>query len=256
MKLILSPSKTQDFESFLLPDGLEPTQPNFKKEIKTLVSKLKQLTPGQLSKLMSLSDNLTELNFSRFQEFQPTKFNQSNAKPALLAFQGDVYRDIDSENYTKSDWEFAEQTVRILSGLYGLLHPLDLIQPYRLEMKTKLKTDQAKDLYDFWQDTLANDLLSDMDKDEFLINLASNEYSKALLPFLDKDKVINIVFKDKKNDQYKVIAIYAKLARGTMTNLIVKNKIKDPEKIKDLNVDGYKFSSEDSTQNEYVFLRG
>lgn len=255
MQLILSPSKTQDFTDYQLPKGVEATTPLFPKKIQTLVSTLKKLTFPELSNLMSLSEKLTQLNFERFQNFQ-RDFTQSNAKPALLAFQGDVYRDINSLDYSQEDWLFAHKTIRILSGLYGLIKPLDLIQPYRLEMKTKLKTDTAKNLYDFWGDTLSKELESENAKDPILINLASNEYSKALLPHLKNTKVIHISFKDKKDKGYKVIAIYSKLARGHMAQQIVSNKIQSPDKIKNLNVDGYKYSPSHSTESEYVFLRG
>lgn len=256
MKVILSPSKTQDFESYNLPAGVVSSTPAFLTEIQSLITSLKKLTPQEIASLMSLSDKLTELNFHRFQDFQSSSFTSHNSKPSLLAFQGDVYRDIKSENYTAQQWAFANQSIRIISGLYGLLKPLDLIQPYRLEMKTKLETSNATDLYKFWRDKLAHYLESEMKPDEQIINLASKEYSKALLPFFDKNKIINITFKDKKDSGYKIIAIYAKLARGNMSHQIIQNQIQDPEKLKSLNIDGYKFNQEFSKANEYVFLRG
>lgn len=256
MKVILSPSKTQDFQDYKLPSGVDYSTPEFSSEIKKLIQHLKKLTPSELSKLMGLSDKLTDLNFKRFQDFNASEFNSLNAKPALLAFQGDVYRDIDSINYSKQDWDFAQDSLRIISGLYGLLHPLSLIQPYRLEMKTSLKTSSSKDLYEFWSDTLANNLKSEMSAGEKIINLASNEYSKALLPYFEKDQVINIFFKEKKASGYRVIAIYAKFARGNMANQIVTKKITNPKELKKLDIDGYKYSEEYSSANEYVFLRG
>jgi cytoplasmic iron level regulating protein YaaA (DUF328/UPF0246 family) len=256
MKVILSPSKTQDFESYNLPSGVESSAPDFLNEIQSLIISLKKLTPQEIFSLMSLSEKLTDLNFHRFQDFQPSSFTSQNSKPSLLAFQGDVYRDIKSEDYTTEQWDFANNSIRIISGLYGLLKPLDLIQPYRLEMKTKLHTTEASDLYKFWKDKLAHHLQSEMNPDEYLINLASKEYSKALLPFLDKNKVIDITFKDKKESGYKIIAIYAKLARGNMSHQIIQNQIQDPEKLKNLNIDGYKYNQEFSSANEYMFLRG
>lgn len=255
MKVILSPSKTQDFQEYKLPSGVEASTPEFSSEIKQLVGKLKILNPDELSSLMSLSDKLTDLNYQRFQDFKPDSYS-NNAKPALLAFQGDVYRDIDSQEYSSQDWQFAEKTIRIISGLYGLLHPLSLIQPYRLEMKTKLTTKDSKDLYEFWSNKLANSLSSEMKPQEVLINLASNEYSKALLPHFKNHRIINISFKDKKDSKYKVIAIYSKLARGNMANQIVKKQITNPEDIKTLDIDGYKFNQDHSSEKEYVFLRG
>jgi cytoplasmic iron level regulating protein YaaA (DUF328/UPF0246 family) len=255
MQLILSPSKTQDFTDYNLPKGVEPSPPLFINKTLDLVASLKALNPSQISKLMSLSEKLTDLNFDRFQTFS-NKFNTDTSKPALLAFQGDVYRDIHSSDYSKDDWIFANQTIRILSGLYGLVRPLDFIQPYRLEMKTKLKTQSSPNLYKFWGDTLARSLELENSSDPILINLASNEYSKALLPHLKKTRVIHVSFKDKKKDAYKVIAIYSKLARGHMAQQIVANRIKSPEGIKQLNVDGYRYSKQHSSDSEYVFLRG
>lgn len=254
MLVILSPSKTQNFENYNLPKGVEPSAPLFQKEIQELVQKLKQLSPDQISKLMSLSEKLTELNFQRFQDFNPQKFTSDNSKPALLAFEGDVYRDIDSIHYSKEDWDFANQHLRTISGLYGLLRPTDNIQPYRLEMKTKLPTKNAKDLYEFWGAKLAEQINSE--GHTTLINLASNEYSKALIPHLKNIDLINISFKDKKKDKYRVIAIYSKFARGNMANQIIKQRITKPEQLKDLNVDGYKFNKQMSTDKEYVFTRG
>jgi hypothetical protein len=253
MLAILSPSKTQDFENYNLPEGVEASTPLFLKDIQVLIKKLKQMTPDQISKLMSLSDSLTDLNFQRFQDFNPNQFTAKNSKPALLAFQGDVYRDIPSKEYSKQDWEFANQHLRIISGLYGLLKPTDQIQPYRLEMKTKLKTSQSKDLYEFWDQKLAKQLESE--SHNTLINLASNEYSKALIPHLKNTEIINISFKDKKKDKYRVIAIYSKFARGNMANQIIKQRLTKPEQLKQLDINGYKFNKSLSTDKEYVFTR-
>jgi cytoplasmic iron level regulating protein YaaA (DUF328/UPF0246 family) len=249
MYILLSPSKTQNFTkaSFLLP----ATQPIFKKEILDLTSDLKKLSKAQIKNLMSISDNLADLNFTRFQTFEPS-FTQKNSKPALFAFEGDVYTDIEAQDYSKSQLEFANNHIRILSGLYGLLKPMDLIQPYRLEMKTKLKTAKSKNLYEFWGSKISQQL-NDAD---YIINLASEEYFKAVDLNTLKAPIINVHFKQKKGSDYKIIPIYAKKARGTMANFIVKNKITKPTKIQEFEEDNYKFASKYSTPTELVFVRG
>lgn len=250
MLVILSPSKTQDFETPTKAPFI--TQPVFKQEIHTLLTSLKQMSPADIAELMSISEKLSHLNFERFQNFQDT-FTEQNSKPAIEAFQGDVYRDIDIVNYTPEDFQFAQDHIRTLSGLYGLLRPLDLMQPYRLEMKTKLKNPEGKDLYQFWGTKITDQLNQ---TNQPIINLASNEYSKAANLKKIQQPVINITFKEKKGNDYKIVAIYAKIARGTMANYIVKNRITEPQDLKNFNLDDYTYSPDYSTDQEYIYLRG
>lgn len=248
MLLLLSPAKTQDFAT---PSRTPfSTSPIFQSEIQQLVAVLKDKSPQEIATLMSISDNLSILNFKRYQDFEP-KFNEKNSKPAIEAFQGDVYRDIAVQKYSKEDFKFIQDHVRIISGLYGLLRPLDLIQPYRLEMKTKLKNPSGKDLYEFWSNKLAQVLNKEHTT---IINLASNEYFKAIQKHLTSP-LITITFKEKKDSGYKIVAIYSKIARGTMTNWVVKNRIKSPEELKNFKEDGYKFNKSLSTEKELVFTR-
>lgn len=249
MLVILSPSKTQDFET---PSKAPfTTQPVFKQEIHTLLTSLQQMSPTDIAKLMGISEKLSHLNFERFQNFQET-FTIQNSKPAIEAFHGDVYRDIDVANYTKQDFEFAQDHLRTISGLYGLLRPLDLMQPYRLEMKTKLKNSKGKDLYQFWGNKIAEQLNQ---SNQPIINLASNEYSKAANFKQIKQPVINITFKEQKGKDYKIVAIYSKIARGTMANYIVKNRITQPNDLQNFNLDGYHYAPDDSTDDHLIFLR-
>ena len=245
MKVIISPAKTQDFEKPTTTKKF--TQPTLLKQTKVLMKELEKLSKKDIVKLMSVSDKIAELNYERFHDYK-FPFNLKNAKQALFAFQGDVYRDIDIENYNDKAMTFAQDHLRILSGLYGLLRPLDLIQPYRLEMKTKLKNPAGKDLYEFWGQQITAAL-----QDDTVINLASNEYSKALKNF--SGRMITPVFKEIKDGQPKIIAIYAKLARGTMSNFIIKTQITKPEKIQEFNQDGYKFQPKLSNEDEFVFHR-
>lgn len=253
MLILLSPSKTQDFTEYKLPEGVQPSPPSFLDEINQLAKTLKSYTPDQIKSLMSVSEKIADLNFTRFQDFS-SEFHNQNSKPAFLAFKGDVYKHIDSDIYTVEDWQFANQHCFTISGLYGLLKPLDLIQPYRLEMKTKLPVAKGKDLYQFWGNKLANSL--NQSNQPFILNLASHEYSKAVLNKEINKKVYNIIFKDFKSGKHKIIALYAKLARGSIANHIIKNKITSIQKVKESHVDGYKFSPENSTETDLVFLRG
>lgn len=250
MIVLLSPSKTQNFDPIINP--LKTSLPTFAQETHQLVQNLKKLSQADLQKLMSISSNLAELNYIRFQSFQEN-FTDQNSKPALFAFEGDVYTDIEVNHYNQEQLKFANQTIRILSGLYGILRPLDLIQPYRLEMKTKLQTEKAKDLYTFWNTKLADAL--NQENPDYIINLASEEYFKAIKPALIKAPIINVTFKENKNGTYKIIAIYAKKARGTMANFIVKNQLTNLEQLKNFNLDGYSFNTEFSSPEDLVFTR-
>lgn len=254
MIVIISPSKTQDFSSNGQPTKY--SQPQFLEHSEKLVKELRKKKAPAIKRLMDVSDNIAELNYKRYQEFK-TPFTPDDAKQALFAFKGDVYTGIDTENYQGEELDFAQNHLRILSGLYGVLRPLDLIQPYRLEMKIKLKNSRGKDLYTFWGGRLSEALNKDLDnrKKRVLINLASNEYFKALDKKKLKADIITPVFKEFKNGKYSVIAIFAKKARGMMTDFIIKNKLEEAENLKTFNQDGYEFSEQLSKEKEWVFIR-
>ena len=249
MLAVISPSKTQDFE----PAQIDVfTQIRQIEQSQVLVDLLKGKTQDDIASLMSISDKLSKLNFDRFQTFS-TPFTLSNAKQALLAFKGDVYNGIDAPSLSLDDFEFAQDHLRMLSGLYGVIRPLDLIQPYRLEMGTKLKNSQGKNLYEFWGDQISQVL--NVDEPEVIINLASNEYFKGIDKKSINAKIINIAFKELKNDTYKIIGIYAKRARGLMVNYMIKNRLTEPELLKDFNVEGYQFRQDMSDDLTWVFTR-
>lgn len=254
MLIVISPAKTLDFET--APITKIHTQTEFLKESRQLVSQLKKLTPAEVSSLMKISDKLGLLNFLRFNEWK-TPFTLNNSKQALLAFKGDVYTGMNAESFSNQDLKFAQKYLRILSGLYGVLKPLDLIQSYRLEMGTHFENKKGKDLYEFWGSKLTDQINQDLkaSKSKHLINLASNEYFKSLQVKNINAEIIVPVFKDYKNGQYKIISFYAKKARGSMSAYIIKNKLKNPEDIKAFNVDGYKFNQSKSNATNYVFLR-
>ena len=249
MLAVISPSKTQDFE----PAQIDVfTQTRQIEQSQVLVDLLKGKTQDDIASLMSISDKLSKLNFDRFQTFS-TPFTLSNAKQALLAFKGDVYNGIDAQSLSLDDFEFAQGHLRMLSGLYGVIRPLDLIQPYRLEMGTKLKNGQGKNLYEFWGDQISQVL--NEDESEVIINLASNEYFKGIDKKSINAKIVNIAFKELKNDTYKIIGIYAKRARGLMVNYMIKNRLTDPELLKGFNVEGYQFRQTMSDDLTWVFTR-
>ncbi|MGE4594133.1 MAG: peroxide stress protein YaaA [Gammaproteobacteria bacterium] len=250
MILIISPSKTQDFSTTPCAAFTQTRQMDFSIE---LMSILKRKSEAQIATLMSLSEKLAKLNFDRFQSFQ-TPFTLANAKQALLAFKGDVYNGIDASSLNDDDLNFAQGKVRMLSGLYGVLRPLDLIQPYRLEMGTKLANNKGKNLYEFWGDDVSEVL--NEDESELIINLASNEYFKSIDKKTLKANILNIAFKEKKGNVYKIIGIFAKRARGLMVNYIIRNRLNAPEALKDFTDEGYQFSSEYSSNSTWVFTRG
>ncbi|MHB0753917.1 peroxide stress protein YaaA [Polaribacter sp. M15] len=252
MKIIISPAKSLDFES-KVPTSLH-TQPRFLAQSEKLNKKLKTLSKNKLSDLMSISDDLARLNYQRNQEWQ-TPFTPQNAKQAIYAFTGAVFQGIDVNSLEEEKLPLLQDRLRILSGLYGLLKPLDLIQPYRLEMGTKLKVGRKENLYKFWDDTLAKSLNDELEDDELLINLASTEYFKAVPKKVLKVPMITPVFKDFKNGQYKTIMTYAKMARGYMVRYIIENNVKTLEDLKGFNVEGYGFSEEMSSDTELVFTR-
>ena len=250
MLAIISPSKTQDFSECNIDIFSQTRQLESSNE---LIGILKSKSKSQISKLMSLSEKLSELNFDRFQKFK-LPFTLDNAKQAILAFKGDVYNGINAPDLSSEDLEFAQSKVRMLSGLYGVVRPLDLIQPYRLEMGTKLSNAKGSNLYDYWGSEISN-VLNEDDPD-LIINLASNEYFKAIDKNTLKANILDIVFKEKKGETYKVIGIYAKRARGLMINYIIRNRLENPEALKDFSDEGYRFDKDLSSDSSWVYLRG
>lgn len=254
MLLVISPAKNLD-ETSELPT-VKATQPALLDEASVLIEQLKPLAPQDICTLMKLSDKLGALNYERFQAWaQP--FTAKNARPAALTFNGDVYQGLDAAHFNAEDFAFAQQHLRILSGLYGLLRPLDLMQPYRLEMGTKFANNRGKDLYAFWGDIITNTLNDQLKKQGIntVINLASGEYFKAIKPKLLKAEIIEPIFKDYKNGQYKIISFYAKKARGLMSAYSIKNKLTNPEDLKGFDVEGYGYNAEQSTSQKWVFTR-
>ncbi len=250
MLAIISPSKTQDFSECNIDIFSQTRQLESSNE---LIGILKSKSKSQISKLMSLSEKLSELNFDRFQKFK-LPFTLDNAKQAILAFKGDVYNGINAPDFSSDDLEFAQSKVRMLSGLYGVVRPLDLIQPYRLEMGTKLNNAKGRDLYDYWGSEISNVL--NEDEPNLIINLASNEYFKAIDKNALNANILDIVFKEKKGETYKVIGIYAKRARGLMVNYIIRNRLENPEALKDFSDEGYRFDRDLSSDSSWVYLRG
>ena len=249
MITVLSPAKTLDYSA-----NYNDTHsvPSFLKKSGELVKELKQKEPSEIASLMSLSDKLASLNFDRYQSWKAEKVISDNSKPALLVFKGDVYQGLQAEDFKKGDLNFAQKHLRILSGLYGALKPLDVMNPYRLEMGTKLQINGWKNLYEFWGESVKKDLLKDSDT---IVNLASNEYYKVLGNISDEAKVVSPVFKDYKNGNYKIISFYAKKARGLMARFIIQNRIKKTDELVNFDLDGYKYSKADSTVDSPVFLR-
>lgn len=254
MLMVISPAKTLDYTSPLATT--EFSLPRYLEQSSQLIEVLRKLSPNQLAELMKLSDKLAGLNVARFTEWQPN-FTPENARQAILAFRGDVYTGLDADSLNAEDFQYAQQHLRILSGLYGVLRPLDLMQPYRLEMGTKLENSAGQNLYDFWGTRITeslNQCLAEQNTD-VLLNLASNEYFKAVKPKQLKATLINVDFKDLKNGQYKIISFYAKKARGMMARYVIQNKIDSVEALKNFTVQGYYYSAEQSKSDHLVFLR-
>lgn len=257
MLTILSPSKSQDFADDSLDiRQLKHSKPALLQESGQLVEELQQKSVDDIQQLMSVSEKIASLNYDRYQNFT-TPFSPDNARQALLAFKGDVYTDIAIHDYSEEDFAFAQQHLRILSGLYGLLKPMDLIQPYRLEMKTKLPTQRGKDLYQFWGDRITQQLNAALQEQQskVLVNLASNEYYKAIQPASLEGDIVTPVFKEHKDGKYKVVAIHAKRARGKMANFVIRERIDQPEQLKTFNESGYEYSDNLSSDKEWVFVR-
>jgi hypothetical protein len=254
MIIVLSPAKTLDFSKSI---NVNHTVPEFLNKSSKLIKVLKTKEPKDIASLMGLSDKLAVLNFDRYQSWNSSKTLSSESKPSLFVFQGDVYSGLKAEEFSKHEVAFAQKHLRILSGLYGVLRPLDVMKPYRLEMGTKLNIDNAKNLYEFWGDDLKNKILDELlnQRSDLLINLASVEYFKSLGKMPEHVTTVSPIFKDQKNGTYKIISFYAKKARGTMARWIIRNKVTDFEKLVEFADDGYYFSEKDSTLSEPVFLR-
>lgn len=254
MTVVLSPAKTLDFESQCLTG--KHSLPDYLEESKALINRLVKLSKSQLSDLMGISDKLAGLNEQRYREWS-IPFTVENSKQALLAFKGDVYTGFDFANWRASDFNFSQKTLRILSGLYGILRPLDLIQPYRLEMGTQLATKRGENLYAFWGRRITESLneLNSSTRSKFLVNLASNEYFNAVKPALLEAEVVSPVFKDLKNGKYKIISFYAKKARGLMADFIIRNKLKKPSELQAFNLAGYRYDKSGSSPQSPLFLR-
>ena len=254
MLIVISPAKTLDYESPL--PSKKFSQPQFLEESGKLIKVLKCLDPDAVQDLMHISTKLAELNVSRYLNWEQP-FSPKNSRPAIFAFKGDVYAGLEARQYETADLDFAQKHLRILSGLYGLLRPLDLMQPYRLEMGLGLKNSRGSSLYDFWGEQLGSAITQALkeQKDNILINLASNEYFKAIKGKTGDAKIITPVFKDYKNGQYKVISFFAKKARGLMSTYIIKKRVKNISELLKFKEEGYSFSKKDSTEKELVFLR-
>jgi len=249
MKIFISPAKKINEEKILY-DNTKSSKFYFQKEVDYLINELKEYSVSEIKKLMNLSDNLSHLNFDRFQNWN---LKSDKVCPSIYMFEGDVYKGLKATSFNNDQLDFAQQNLRIISGLYGLLKPLDLIYPYRLEMGTKMITNKGKNLYEFWGNKLRDFLTDEISNDEIIINLASNEYSKSLKLKTISNQVITPVFKDFKNGRLKVISFFAKRARGEMANFIIINKITNCNDLKLFNYDGYKYS--ESSNNEIVFTR-
>ena len=254
MLILLSPAKTLDYSKDF---DVKPTAPAFLSDSSKLIKELKTKEPKDIATLMGLSDNLATLNFDRYQSWKAAKSISSDSKPALFVFQGDVYQGLKAETFNKKDIAFAQKHLRILSGLYGELRPLDVIKPYRLEMGTKLPTSKGKNLYEFWGNKIQENLLKELkaNKSELIVNLASKEYFSVVGSLPKNIEVVAPVFKDLKNGEYKLISFYAKKARGYMSNWIIKNKVTSAKDLVKFKEEGYKYSKKLSTPKEPVFLR-
>ena len=254
MFALISPAKTLDYESTLPSDT--HTLPRLLEQSQQLIDVSRKLSASEISKLMIVSEKIANLNVERFRDWH-ADFDFSNSRQAIFAFKGDVYTGLDAYSLSNTDLEYAQKHLRMLSGLYGLLRPLDLMMPYRLEMGTKLKNPLGNNLYEFWGDTITQLINKDLEetKSELLVNIASDEYYKAVKETKVQAEIIKPVFLDQKNGKYKVISFYAKKARGLMARYIIENKPQTIEDLKSFNVDGYYFDAESSLKGELVFKR-
>lgn len=254
MLILLSPAKTLDMQT---PARVaDPSQPGFMEESGSLVTSLRQYSKGKLGDMMKISEALAELNVERFKNWQPP-FDVDNARPAIQAFRGDVYVGLDADTLKRRDLDFAQKHLRILSGLYGVLKPLDLIQAYRLEMGTALKTRRGKNLYEFWGERITQSLNNELEgtKQAAVINLASNEYFKSIKTTQLTAPLITPVFKDEKNGDYKIISFFAKKARGAMARHLIVNRARDIAAVESFDGLGYSLNADESSAGQLVFLR-
>lgn len=254
MKILLSPAKSLDYDQKI--DTPFTEEAHFLKEADYLAQKLQKMSKKKLGELMNISENLSDLNHQRYQDWQtPTTLN-ADAQPAVTVFTGEAYKGLDVSTFSKKDFENAQKDLMILSGMYGILKPLDLMYPYRLEMGTRWNvTPKTKNLYAYWGSKLADFINNETEENEVIVNLASNEYFKAVDRKVLKSRIVTPVFKDLKGNEFKVIMMYAKHARGAMTRDIIQNQYKDIEDLKGYNVDGYSFNEKMSNDNEWVFVR-
>lgn len=254
MLTLLSPAKTLDWSP--VPEGLPSSQPQLKRDIALLIERCKTLDVAALRSLMKLSEPLAELNHERFQAMT-TSFTPKNSKACLLAFKGDVYRGLDASSLSADDLLWAQKHVRIISGLYGVLRPLDLMQPYRLEMGTRLETDRGRTLYEFWGDRIARTLNAEHEKTpaKAILNLASNEYSKAVPAKSLAVPVVSVGFQEYRDGTLKTIGFSAKKARGFMTRFVIENRIDDPGDLRAFSREGYAFHQDLSTEERLLFVR-
>ncbi len=253
MLILISPAKTLDYSEASYEFH---SKPRMLKDSQVLVEDLKQKSSKDLQQLMSVSEKIANLNVERFQSFK-TPFNTKNAKPSVLAFKGDVYTGLQAEEMDKEDLEFAQDHLRILSGLYGVLRPMDLMQPYRLEMGTRLKNEKGKNLYEFWDDRITKTLNKDLKSSggNAIINLASKEYFGSVKTQSLKGDLYHVNFKEERNGKYKIISFNAKKARGVMSRYIIKNRLTEPESLKAFDEDGYAFNPDLSSEREWIFTR-
>lgn len=254
MFIVISPAKTLDYDT--PPHTNQYSQPEYLEHSQQLINRARRYSALDIAEVMSVSTKIAELNFDRFEQWH-TPFTPDNAKQAVLAFKGDVYTGLDAQTLTEADLQFAQAHLRILSGLYGLLRPLDLMQAYRMEMGRKIDTDRGKNLYEFWGELITDGINQQLKQSgsDYLINLASNEYFKSVKTKLVEGEIITPEFKDWKNGAYKMMGVYAKKARGQLSRFIIQNQLDDVEGIKAFNVDGYAFNEEMSKGNTWVFTR-
>ena len=254
MLIILSPAKTLDYS---IDSKSNHTAPQFLNQSAKLIKILRQKEPKDIASLMGLSDKLASLNFDRYQSWKASKVLSDDAKPSVLVFKGDVYQGLSADTFNTKQLKFSQKHLRILSGLYGILKPMDLIKPYRLEMGTRLETDKGKNLYEFWGNAIQKNIINELDeqKSDLVINLASKEYFSVIGKMPEHLNVVSPAFKDFKNGKYKIISFYAKRARGLMARWLIENNIKDFERLPEFNVDGYYYCPKESSVTEPVFLR-
>ena len=256
MLVLISPAKIQNFKPQSVTE--QYTLPEFLKQSEQLIQLIKELSTSELAKLLDINSNLTQLNIDRYFNWH-LPFSPQNAKQAVLTFDGEAFRGLNAKTFSSDDFDYAQSHLRILSGLYGVLRPLDLIQPYRIDVSSKLQNPKGADLYAFWKEKVSASVFKAMkngDKQEFILNLMSKEYLKTLDLKHKKVKIIDVEFYEMKDDKYKQIVIYTKKARGLMAQYVIKNRIEDIEDLKGFSAENYWFSTQLSTDSKLVFTRG